>query len=199
MFASLFSHPDAADAAKGGAFYALVNRHEHTASDAQLAVPADGSLRFFDLFAGAELVPTRRSAEAAVLNVAVEPRGFGGVLATSAGPESDGALAALLARMATLTRRPLSSYSAAWAPLPQVAQANPRTAGHLRPDAEASAAPEGMVLVPRVVDYTFRSTGLIIEPEATHEGMRSAVDVQFAWEATPRREHEQVRHVPADP
>ena len=193
IFGSSFPHPDGALADAGDAFFALVNRGDADMSGPMLVVPipaaaAASPIRFIDVFAGVELVPTRRSEGAAVLAFGVEAQGFGGLLVTS---DSSPELAAFMASMRALRASgPLSGYSDEWKPLLQTMEEIPPTA------ARPTSAPPGMVRVPPVRAYTFETAGLIIEPE-TDKDMDTAVDVQFPWERHPSRQHKQVMSVPS--
>jgi formylglycine-generating enzyme required for sulfatase activity len=154
----------------------FVNRNEYALTGDQLAVPAAAGTRYYDLWRGSELTPVV-SAGTATLRFGIEGLGFGAVLATRESPLAT-SIRELLAFMADRSLRPLSSYSREWKALPQAIVEIPRT----RP---ADTAPPGMVLV-RGGDYDFMVRGIEIEG-----GNDAGVDVQYPWEATPRRFHRQ--------
>lgn len=164
------------------------------------ASPEDWSL--FDLYHGTVLEGSK------VATVAVEPNGYGAVLATP----RDLPLKNLLAEMTD--RRPLDSYSRSWEPLQQ------RMVGMSSDTQKFSDAPNGTVLVPSMV-YDFRTAGVEIEGGCDEseddlgicckalgsylcpDDPRCAepcafpgkdvfgIDVQFPWESTPHRFHQQ--------
>jgi gamma-glutamyl hercynylcysteine S-oxide synthase len=159
--------------------WTIVNRNEYDVTGREMSVKAEPGVRYFDLYHGRELTPEREGSED-VLSFPIEAQGFGAVLAVQ-GP-ADAMLDDLLARMKAMTARPLASYERAWKPLPQrmveIAKTKP-----------ASVAPEGMVKIPGG-DYVFRVQGIEIEGSDD-----VGVDVQYPWEASPRRFHEHRMHV----
>lgn len=153
--------------------WTLVNRNEYAVDGEQLRVPAAAGVRYYDLWRGAELTPAVTGGSGS-LRFGIEGLGFGAVLATRGGTPPP--MGELLAYMAERGRRPLSSYSRDWKPLPQTMVEIPRT----KP---AAAAPEGMVRIP-AGEFDFVVRGIEIEG-----GNDPGVDVQYPWEDAPRRHH----------
>jgi len=115
-----------------------------------------------------------------VLSFSIEAHGYGALLATKTAPEA--AVQALMSKMKELTARPLASYSHEWTVLPQevvpIAATKP-----------PSVTPVGMVKIP-AGDFVFKVQG--IEIEGSND---AGVDVQYPWENSPRRFHEQPLHL----
>jgi gamma-glutamyl hercynylcysteine S-oxide synthase len=155
--------------------WTIVNRNEYDVEGDQLEIPADQGARYFDLYHGVELTPQTRSGVRKVLSFEIEAKGYGAILATNTAP--DAKIQALMAKMKQITATPLASYSHEWKVLPQRIAPIERT----KP---VSATPEGMVKIPDA-DFLFKVTGIEIE------GFNDiGVDVQYPWEASPRRFHE---------
>lgn len=161
---------------RGATLWTVVNRLESPIDGEQLAIrgPTDG-MRYVDVWNGRELQARRHRDGSDVLAFALEPRGFGGVLAIAPGAVVDG-LDAFLVRMADLATRPLQSLSSTWSSLPQTMTPVVRTAA-------ASTAPDGMVAIPGG-DFDFVVDGIEIEGQ-----LWDGVDVQYPWEPSARRYH----------
>jgi formylglycine-generating enzyme required for sulfatase activity len=161
---------------RGLALWTLVNRNEVALDGEQLAVPHQDGTRYFDVWNGEALQP-RLADDHAIFSLALEPRGFGAVLAMQAGAHCDG-LDALLVRMQGLARVPLQSLSAQWHALPQqlvpIAPVAPRL---------LSAPPPDMVAIPGGA-FDFVVSGVEIEGQTW-----AGLDVQYPWEELPRRAH----------
>jgi formylglycine-generating enzyme required for sulfatase activity len=162
--------------------WTVVNRMEYAIEGEQLALPHADGRRWFDAWHGVELQP-RISDGRAHLAFALEPRGFGAVLALDAGADEAG-LADFLAAMAARAATPLQSLSAQWTPLPQQIV-------EVAPTARVAAAPEGMVAIPAGA-FDFVVGGVEIEGQTW-----AGNDVQFPWEDSPRRFHRRQLHVDA--
>ncbi len=167
VFASMF--PQA-----GSTLWTVVNRNEYALAGDQLCVAHREGRAYYDAWNGAPLTPRIRDGHA-TLAFALEPRGFGAVLAVERGTKIAG-LAAFLRERRALTRTPLRRLSAKWRALPQ-------TMTPIAPTRRAATAPAGMVTIP-AGEFDFRVTGIEIEG-FTWEGH----DVQFPWEPSPRRSH----------
>jgi iron(II)-dependent oxidoreductase len=160
--------------------WTIVNRNEYDVECDQLAVAAKDNVRYFDLYHGVELKAQARPGGKSVLAFSIEAKGYGAILETSAAPDQK--VAALISTMKELTATPLASYSHEWKVLPQ--QIVPIAATKA-----ASSAPAGMVKVPEG-DFLFQVSGIEIE------GFNDiGVDVQYTWEASPRRFHEHPMHI----
>jgi iron(II)-dependent oxidoreductase len=156
--------------------WTLVNRNHYPVSGRQIVTTAVAGAHFYDLWHGVELTQD----PAGALSFAVEADGYGAVLETDA-PLSTGMLD-LLQRMHET--KPLASYSAEWTALPQTMVAAPAAPG-------SGQMPASMIQSP-ATDYVFRVAGIEIEGE-NYEG----TDVQYPWEASPRRYHNQQMHLAA--
>jgi len=156
-----------------------VNRNHYEVKGRQLLVPYKPGVRYFDLWHGAELKPEREG-DRSVIEFDLEAEGYGAVLeTTSAG---DAALGKLLTTMQTMSQKPLSAFSREWRTLPQ-------TLVDISATAKPRHEPAGMVKIP-AADFDFRVNGIEIE------GMNDeGVDVQYPWETSPRRYHDQRIHI----
>jgi formylglycine-generating enzyme required for sulfatase activity len=152
--------------------WTLVNRNEYAVDGEQLAVAHAAGTRYFDVWHGVEVQPRIDGANA-VFSTALEPRGFGALLAVAAGEPVD---EPLLARMAELARTPLESLDKTWRPLAQRLVA-------IAPTPRLDRAPEGMVEIP-AGDFDFAVGGVEIEGQTW-----AGLDVQYPWEDSPRRGH----------
>ncbi len=158
----------------GRCLWTVVNRHESSVDGEQLALPHAPGRRWFDLWNGIELEPYIQG-DHARLSFALEPHGFGAVLALDAGMDAPG-LDALLARMRALARVPLQVLSNTWQSLPQSLVA-------IEPSAPCAEAPAGMVTIPQG-EFEFVVGGVEIEGQSW-----DGVDVQYPWEPSARRFH----------
>ncbi|HSZ17983.1 MAG TPA: SUMF1/EgtB/PvdO family nonheme iron enzyme [Terracidiphilus sp.] len=154
--------------------WTIVNRLGSNVDGPQMNVAGTPGMRYFDLYHGTELKPETVGSDT-VLSFPIEANGFGAVLATP-GELSD-AMKKLMQRMATLTSKPLASYSHEWRVLPQ-------TMIEIPPTEPAAQIPSGMVRIPGGA-FVFKVHGTEIEGEAD-----PGVDVQYPWEDSPRRFHE---------
>lgn len=156
---------------EGSTLWTVVNRNEYAIAGETLAVPHEAGARYFDLWNGAPLNP-RVEEGVAVIELTLEARGFGAVLAAKG---TVAGLPMLLKRMQKLAR-PLASFAGAWKALPQTLVEIKRT----RP---VRKVPEGMVTIP-AGEFTFQVTGIEIEGY-TWKGL----DFQYPWEDSARRFH----------
>ncbi|MBB3275676.1 MULTISPECIES: SUMF1/EgtB/PvdO family nonheme iron enzyme [unclassified Pseudoxanthomonas] len=159
---------------EGQVLWTLVNRNEYDVEGEQLALPHQPGRQYFDAWHGVELQPLI-TGDQAVLEMNLEGRGFGAVLALDEGVEIEG-LAAFLSLMADLARVPLRTLSNRWHAIPQ--RITP-----IAPTDVRAQAPEGMVTVP-AGEFVFVVGGVEIEGQ-TWEGL----DVQYPWEGSARRHH----------
>ncbi|QQQ01158.1 SUMF1/EgtB/PvdO family nonheme iron enzyme [Lysobacter enzymogenes] len=174
VFASRFPHA-------GAAVWTMVNRNEFDLDGELIAVAHAEGQRYYDLWNGVELAP-RLDGERAVLEFALEGRGFGALLALPDGAAHAG-LDAFLATMRALSAKPLRECSAQWTSLKQ-------TLVEIAPTAPAASAPHGMVEIP-AGEFDFVVGGVEIEGQ-TWEG----VDVQYPWENSARRNHRRRLRLP---
>jgi len=156
--------------------WTIVNRNEYGVEGREIELQPEEGMRYFDLYHGTELKPDRDPDGKTVLSFDVEAHGYGALLATKTAPNAG--IQALMSKMKEMTAKPLASYSHEWTVLPQ--QIVPIT-----PTKPPSASPAGMVKIP-AGDFAFRVQGIEIE------GFNDiGVDVQYPWEDSPRRFHEQ--------
>ena len=158
--------------------WTIVNRDQYDINGPQMEVPFTQGVRFFDLYHGVELKPQvvdTPQGRVARLSFSLEAEGYGAILATSAEP--DAGIRELMQRMAKMTAEPLSHFSHQWTVLPQEMVETP-------PTELAANAPEGMIRIPGG-PFDFRVRGTEIEG-----GLNPGVDVQYAWEDSPRRYHD---------
>jgi formylglycine-generating enzyme required for sulfatase activity len=163
--------------------WTIVNRTGYDIDGRQMDVATAPGMRYFDLYHGTELKPEANLGSGspfAVLSFSLEAHGYGAILATAGEPSP--AIKTLMQRMASMTGKPLASYSHAPEILPQTIVEIPATVA-------ASEAPEGMIRIPGG-PFVFKVGGTEIEG-----GGDPGVDVQYPWEDTPRRFHEKSMQV----
>ena len=154
--------------------WTIVNRNVYDVDGPQIELPAVVGMHYFDLYHGREITPQHLQGKD-VLSFHIEAKGFAALFA-SADPPSDSILR-LLARMKSLTSKPISSFSSEWTFLPQQIVPIPAT----KP---STTQPRDMVKIP-AAQFEFRVHGIEIEGKND-----VGVDVQYAWEDSPRRFHD---------
>lgn len=158
-------------------FWSIINRNEYNVNGPQISIPWQEEMRYYDLYHGVELKPEHMGRNA-LLNFSVEAHGYGAILASKKAPD-----AAFLERMKQMTAKPLASYDDVWRPLPQKMI-------DIAPTEAVSKTPHGMVRI-EGGDFHFAVKGVEIEGENA-----IGVDVQYPWEDSPRRFHEQHMQMP---
>jgi formylglycine-generating enzyme required for sulfatase activity len=159
--------------------WTIINRNQTDTDGAQIPLPAQSGIRYYDLWHGEELTPETRVGRA-FLSFPIEAHGFGAILAAPDAP--DARLQTLLTEMKSLSARPLSSYSSEWKFVPQMLVSIAKTT-------PASKAPAGMMKIP-AGDFAFKVNGIEIEGFSD-----IGVDVQYPWENSPRRHHQHTVHI----
>lgn len=162
----------------GLTLWTLVNRNDYRVDGEQLEIPARPGVRYYDLWNGRELRPSQDR-----LSFAVEPLGYGAVLAVDSGADPGG-LAIQMAAAQQDMATPLASFSPAIAFVPQAMT-------EIDPTKAVAVAPPGMIRIP-AARYDFRVDGIEVE-----NGNDPGVDVQFPWESSPRRHHRHTLEIPA--
>ncbi len=160
--------------------WTIVNRNGYEVDGPQIELSPRDGMRYFDLYHGAELEPSRTQTGELVLSFSIEAHGYGALLASPGTPAPE--IENLMAKMKRMTEEPLSVYSHQWNVLPQTIVAIAAT----KP---APGLPEGMVKVP-AGDFDFRVQGIEIEGDGD-----IGVDVQYPWEDSPRRFHDHPMHI----
>ena len=169
--------------------WTMVNRNEYDVNATQLAVPALDGARYFDLYHGVELVPrVTREGNRAQLSFPIEAHGFGAVLQIVGEPDSS--TTQFMAKMKSMTAKPLASYSTDRPILVQRIVDIKPTRPHSSSSSPSSSSSE-MVHIPEG-DFSFVVAG--IEIEGTND---DGVDVQYPWEDSPRRFHKHFMHIDA--
>ena len=166
---------------KDQTLWTIVNRNEYNSDGRQMSTPFKEGTRYFDLYHGVELTAAREG-DQSVLSFPIEAHGYGAILATSSEPTAE--VRQLMGKMATMTKTPLSAYSHEWKAIPQ--QLVP-----IEPSPLVASTPVGMVRIDGG-DFLFKVDG--IEIEGTDD---IGVDVQYPWEDSARRFHEQRMQVKA--
>ena len=181
--------------------YFLVNMQPTHSTGEQLTVGAADQRRWFDCWNGVELKPA-----AGALSFDIDPTGFGCVVGThnatsledampgpseaelrSEAPPAPADLTSLLKTMATLTKRPIESFSPAFHYLNQtMLRADEKTT--LR---SPSSVAQGETYV-HGGDFHFVASG--VELEGSHD---TGVDAQYPWETYPHRKHDHTMYVGA--
>jgi gamma-glutamyl hercynylcysteine S-oxide synthase len=156
--------------------WTIVNRNEYDVDGRQIELETDGGTRYLDLYHGVEVKPERSADGKLALSFSIEAHGYGALLATKTAP--DASIDALMSKIKEMSAKPLASYSHEWNVLPQKIVP-------IAPTAPRPEAPTGMIKIPSG-EFIFQVQG--IEIEGTND---IGVDVQYPWEHSPRRFHEQ--------
>ncbi|WP_205686266.1 formylglycine-generating enzyme family protein [Chitinophaga parva] len=159
---------------QGYTMYTLVNRDSVDKTGRQLQLPYQSGLRYFDIYNGRELHAAKEG-DLVYLDFPVEANGFGAVLQMKSSLV-DKRLMNVLAEMRQLSAKPLKSLSDRWTPLQQSITQVKKTVRY-------AAAPKGMVAIPGVKNYQFKTQGVMIEGNDLPDG----IGVQHPWEAHPAR------------
>jgi formylglycine-generating enzyme required for sulfatase activity len=160
--------------------WTVVNRNDYDVEGPQIDMVSDEGLRYYDLYHGVELTPVKNQAGRMVLSFNIEAHGYGALLASRSAPEAS--TQTLMTKMKELTSKPLASYSHEWKVVAQ--QMVPIAA--TKPPA---SSPTDMVKIPES-EFQFHVEGIEIE------GFNDiGVDVQYPWEAAPRRFHDHPMHI----
>ena len=160
--------------------WTIVNRNEYNVDGPQIELATEDGMRYFDLYHGVELTPVKDQAGRTRLSFPIEAHGYGALLASRTAPDS--AIQKLMSKTKELSATPLASYSHEWKVLPQHIV-------HIPATKPPSGSPADMVKIPEA-DFRFRLQGIEIE------GFDDiGVDVQYAWEDSPRRFHDHPMHV----
>jgi formylglycine-generating enzyme required for sulfatase activity len=162
------------------AVWTIVNRNEYDVTGPQIQIVPRQGMRYFDLYHGVELTPTKDEDSRTVLSFPIEAHGYGALLASPSEPNAT--IKTLMSKMKNLTATPLASYSHEWKVLPQqivpIASTKP-----------PSGSPSDMIKIPEG-DFRFQIKGIEIE------GFNDVgVDVEYPWEDSPRRFHDHPMHV----
>jgi iron(II)-dependent oxidoreductase len=167
--------------------WTMVNRNEYDVNGVQLAVPPLDGARYFDLYHGVEVVPKiTQEGSGAQLSFPIEAHGFGAVLQFVGEPDSSSMQ--FMAKMKSITAKPLASYSTERPILVQRIVDIKPTPSH---SSSLSTSSSEMVHIPGG-DFSFVVTG--VEIEGTND---DGVDVQYPWEDSPRRFHKHFMHIDA--
>jgi formylglycine-generating enzyme required for sulfatase activity len=158
--------------------WTIVNRNEYAVSERQMDVPYQAEMKYFDLYHGTQIKPTREG-DHSVLEFATEAHGYGAILATPDQP--DAAIQTLLTKMKTMSATPLAGYPHDWTPIPQ-------TLVEIAPTQLSRTAPDGMIRI-EAADFDFKVEGIEIEGSDD-----TGVDVEYPWEDSARRFHEREMH-----
>jgi formylglycine-generating enzyme required for sulfatase activity len=160
--------------------WTIVNRNDYEVQGAQMEVAAEPGVRYFDLYHGVELPPAKRG-DKEVLQFEIEPKGYGAIYATKGAP--DGSISKLITEMSVMTQQSLAKFSKQRQPLLQKMTPIAATV--------SGTSPQGMIKIP-AGEFSFQVRGVEIEGQDDNE---PGVDVQYSWEAAPRRFHEHLMQV----
>lgn len=162
--------------------WTIVNRNSYDVSGPQMEVAYKPGDRYYDLYHGVELKPYMKQStdEVATLSFDLEGNGYGAILSTPG--ELKPEMKDLMQRMSAMTQKPLAGFSHESAILPQ-------RLIEITPTRPATETPEGMVRIPGGT-FDFKVEGVEIEGEDA-----PGVDVQYPWEDTPRRFHDDILQV----
>jgi iron(II)-dependent oxidoreductase len=181
VFASRWPSPAGGAYAHSSTAWTLVNRNSLDSALPTVLVPCDGGgSLYFDLYNGSSVSPVPLTGGGCAIPVRVEGMGFGALIAINSADLPDSTLSAFLLEMATMTAKPLSSFSTATTYLQQT----------MTPiaSAPASTAPPGTVHVAGASDWRFSISGTEIEGRTV-----AGNDVQFPWESLASTSHAAIR------
>ncbi|RYZ47450.1 MAG: formylglycine-generating enzyme family protein, partial [Sphingobacteriales bacterium] len=165
--------------------YTFVNRDTaHDKKGELLKLPFSANAEYYDAWNGKQLKP-RREGNDVFIDLAIESRGFGAVVVITKGGATN-QFNSFLKTMATLSAKPLSSYSAQWKEIPQLQFP-------LKPTAKAGARPDGMIDIPATKSYEFESIGVMIEGKE----LPTALGIQHPWEKHAARSQKHVMEIPS--
>ncbi len=159
---------------QGRTLWTMINRNEYRVEGQQIVIPWKPGTRVFDLWNGNELLP-ELFGEEAILSLDLEERGYGAVLGTSENLKS-AEFNAFLVEMREMAKAPLRNFSAEWKFLPQKLV-------ETVPVEPIKGAPKDMISI-QEGEFDFKVSGVELEGEN-----RIGVDIQYAWEDSPRRHH----------
>ena len=159
--------------------WTIVNRNRYDLGGPQIDLPFKDGMHYYDLYHGTELTPEIKG-ERVILSFEIEAKGFGALLASCTDPDST--TGTLILKMKKLTKKPLSDYSHEW----KVLQQQIVKISSTRISTDSS---KDMIKIPGGT-YLFKVRGIEIEG-----GDNIGVDVQYPWENSPRRFHEQFMDV----
>ena len=164
---------------EGRTVWTFVNRGHHDLSGAQIQLPYQVGVTYYDLWNGVQLQPKQKG-NTIKLSFAMEGDGYGAILAIDNNvTEPD--LSAFLAQVKQMAGVKLNSLSADFKFLPQHIVTIPATKPHIK-------APEGMVKIPAIKDFAFDVSGVLIEGD----DIPKALDIQYPWDDTAGRAHHHV-------
>jgi formylglycine-generating enzyme required for sulfatase activity len=161
----------------GLTLWTIVNRNDYRVDGEQLEIPTGQGVRYYDLWNGREVRPSQDR-----LAFAVEPLGYGAVLAVDPGADAGGLAIQMIAAQQDAATE-LTSFS------PAITFAQ-QAMTEIDPTRPAAIAPPGMIRIPAAL-YDFRVDGIEVE-----NGNDPGVDVQFPWESSPRRYHRSTLRMP---
>lgn len=164
--------------------YTIVNRDSIQKEGVQIKLPFEARDTYYDIWHGVKLVPEIQE-DSVYLSFSIAGNGFGSVLVDKSG-EHGSNFDHFLSEMHLLSQRPLKDFSIDWEPLPQKIVPIERTT-------PAAKVPNGMILIPEIKDYQFKSTGVFIEGNP----LPDAEGIQYPWEKHPARSTAHVMDIPA--
>jgi len=168
----------------GQKIYTLVNRDSTEKRGRQLEFPYKKGIIYYDVWNGKELIPQKEK-DHIYLNFPIEGFGFGAILAIEPNLINSH-IKNFINIMHARASKPLKSYSASWAPLPQHIVQIQKSIAHRN-------KPEGMILIPGTKNYVFESKGVMIEGNE----LPSAIGVQHPWEKHPSRSQKHIMNIPS--
>jgi formylglycine-generating enzyme required for sulfatase activity len=158
--------------------WTIINRSDRAVPRAIIRTRHVPGMVYLDLWNGRQLTPAT-SGSSATISVALEPHGYGAILAThSAGSAG---IKKLMSQMKERQKIALTDLSSAWSVPPQKILSDEKS----KP---VSNVPSGMVAIP-AGHFRFEVEGVMIEK---HEGS----GVQFPWESKPELKHSREMDVP---
>ena len=164
--------------------FTIINRDSVEKQGVQLRLPFIDDMRYFDLWHGHEIFPKKEGNEIS-LAFTIGANSYGALLEIKKSAVTKD-LTDFAIAMDSLSKIPLSQYSAAWTPLPQKIVPIVKTS-------VSANLQKGMKLIQGTKNYLFESKGVMIEGNP----LPDAVGVQHPWQDHPSRSQKHRMTIPS--
>ncbi len=159
--------------------YTFVNRDSVAHKGHQIKLQLEKGMQYFDLWNGVELNPIKEK-DSIYVDFEIDAHGYGALLAVRKNAMNKSILS-FLNNIKKSTIKPFNTLSTIWEPLLQQIVKIAKTKSVVE-------APEGMVPIPAIENYEFKTNGVMIEGD----NLASAIGVQHTWQSHPQRSDKHV-------